>query len=122
MPALSLAYERKTSPWIILCMKALEKQPGLSGCLEGQGCALAASSRFPPGEAKSMVDLRRVAKGNGCPNMSRLFPGGQRVPAGIPGTRPQCRARGSKVNAGECPGAVPGCRGARGVSSAQGRQ
>lgn len=87
MPVLNPVYERKTSPWIILCMKALERQ---TGRLEEQGCARCEASPSPPpsrspgdasgcswtkSQAKCMGDLHRVAKGSAARIYPRLLLG-----------------------------------------------
>lgn len=83
------------------------------GVFGGAGLFLAASSLFPGGSrwllpAKVTSQVPRGpspgGKGQRCPHMPQLLPG-------APGTHLQCHARGGRVSAGECPGAVLGCMG-----------
>lgn len=125
MPALSLAYERKTSPWIILSMKALERQMGRSGRLQRQGCAWREAfpspppARFPggsrrllPTEVTSKVHRGPSPGGKGrrCPHVPQLLPGDGGCPCGEPGNPPAVLRSGRQSQRWGMPPAW--CRGA----------
>lgn len=127
MPGLSLVYERKTSPWIILCMKALERQTGCSGYLEGQGSGVKLFPRrlqpVPRGKppAAPRRGGRRGAQGTltrrrrpALPAHALAAPGGTAGAGGEPGNPPAEPRSGRQSQRWGMPrhgAGVPGCTG-----------